>query len=213
MEPNKGRRSKSLGEGRRLSTVDKFGAWLGTRHLKRRVGSWQGKRVLDVGCGFDARATRVAREQSTSVTLIDFALAPALVADPAVITHVGSFQELADELPRGAFDVVVCLSVLEHMEDDQGALDLMFELLAPEGCLILSVPTWRGRRVLEFSSFRLGLSSIEEINDHRRYYGLRDLWPLLVAAGFRPDRIRCRRIKFGLNLLAVCRRPPSPLSK
>jgi SAM-dependent methyltransferase len=209
IESNKDRRSQSLGDGRRLSMVDKFGAWLGTRHLQRRVGSWQGKRVLDVGCGFDARATRVAREQSTSVTLIDFALAPALVADPAVITHVGSFQELGDELPRGAFDVVVCLSVLEHMENDQGALNLMFELLAPEGCLILGVPTWRGRRLLELVAFRLGWADPVQVGDHLRYYDVSDLWPLLVLAGFRPDHIRCRRIKFGLNLLAICRRPIS----
>jgi len=207
-EPNEGFRLKSLGDGRRPSMVDKVGGWLNTRYLQRQVDSWQGKHVLDVGCGFDARATRMAREQSALVTLIDFTLAPTLVADPAVITHLGSFQEAAEDLPRGAFDVVVCLSVLEHIDDDQRALNLIFELLAPEGRLILGVPTWRGRRVLEFSSFRLGLSSIEEINDHRRYYDLRDLWPLLVAAGFRPDRIRCRRIKFGLNLLAVCRRSP-----
>ena len=34
------------------------------------------------------------------------------------------------------------------------------------------------------------------------YYGRRDLWPLLVGAGFRPSRIRLVYHKLGLNLLA-----------
>ena len=43
------------------------------------------------------------------------------------------------------------------------------------------------------------------MDDHKRYYDPRDLWPLLVEAGFAPHAIRCRRHKFGLNTFAVCR--------
>jgi hypothetical protein len=43
------------------------------------------------------------------------------------------------------------------------------------------------------------------MDDHKRYYDPRDLWPLLVDAGFRPSAIRCRRHKFTLNTFAVCR--------
>ena len=45
------------------------------------------------------------------------------------------------------------------------------------------------------------------MNDHKRYYDPRDLWPMLVAAGWRPSEIRIRRHKFGLNTFAVCRVP------
>ena len=37
------------------------------------------------------------------------------------------------------------------------------------------------------------------------YYDVRDLWPLLVAAGFRPSQIDCFSHKFGLNTFAVCK--------
>jgi hypothetical protein len=72
---------------------------------------------------------------------------------------------------------------------------------------LINVPTWLGKRFLELSAFRFGLSPAEEMNDHKRYYDPRDLWPMLVAAGWRPSEIRIRRHKFGLNTFAVCRVP------
>ncbi len=66
-------------------------------------------------------------------------------------------------------------------------------------------PSWRGKTFLEFTTFRLG-SSPEEMDDHKMYYDPRDLWPLLVQAGFRPRDIRCFRHKFGLNTFARCRK-------
>ena len=38
------------------------------------------------------------------------------------------------------------------------------------------------------------------------YYDKRDLWPLLVRAGFRPRLIRLRYHKWGFNLFAVAQR-------
>ncbi len=75
-------------------------------------------------------------------------------------------------------------------------------MLAPGGVLIVNVPTWAGKTFLELSAFRLGLSPAGEMDDHRTYYGRRDLWPLLVRAGFRPSRIRLVYHKLGLNLFA-----------
>ena len=61
----------------------------------------------------------------------------------------------------------------------------------------------RGKTFLEFSAFRLGLSPKSEMDDHKMYYDKRDLWPLLVKAGFLPSAIETRYHKFGLNLFAV----------
>ena len=70
------------------------------------------------------------------------------------------------------------------------------------------MPSWRGKTALEFSAFRLGTSPVVEMDDHKTYYDPRDLWPLLVRAGFRPHAIRCFKHKFGLNTFAVCRTSP-----
>jgi hypothetical protein len=72
---------------------------------------------------------------------------------------------------------------------------------------LISVPTWWGKRVLEFLAFRLGMST-DEMDDHKMYYDPRDLWPLLVRAGFRPHAIYCSRHWLRFNTFAVCHRDP-----
>ena len=103
-----------------------------------------------------------------------------------------------------SLDVVLLLSVLEHLWDADAALAELFRITAPGGVVLINVPSWRGKRFLELSAFRLGLSPRAEMDDHKRYYDPSDLWPMLVAAGFTPSRIRCHRHKFGLNTFAVC---------
>jgi predicted SAM-dependent methyltransferase len=106
------------------------------------------------------------------------------------------------------FDVVLMNSVLEHIFDSQGILSLCHRLLRPSGTLLVNVPTWLGKVFLECSAFRLGLSPKVEMDDHKMYYGKRDLWPLLVRAGFRPSAIHLKYHKFGLNLFASARKSP-----
>jgi hypothetical protein len=77
---------------------------------------------------------------------------------------------------------------------------------------LVNVPSWRGKRLLEFSAYRLHMSPAEEVNDHKRYYDPRDLWPMLRSAGFLPQAIRCARHKFGLNTFAVCKAMPAESS-
>ena len=77
-------------------------------------------------------------------------------------------------------------------------------LLRPGGLLLVIVPTWRGKWFLEFSAFRLGTSPACEMDDHKAYYEKRDLWPLLVKAGFSPGSLKLKYHKFGLNLIAAC---------
>ena len=48
-------------------------------------------------------------------------------------------------------------------------------MLKPGGLLVLTVPSWRAKPVLEFLSFRLGIVSRAEIEDHKRYFDRRDL--------------------------------------
>lgn len=42
--------------------------------------------------------------------------------------------------PDGAYDVVVCSHVLEHVKDDAAAVRELVRILSPEGFLILAVP-------------------------------------------------------------------------
>jgi len=46
----------------------------------------------------------------------------------------------------------------------------------------------------------------EEMDDHKMYYDKRDLWPVLVKAGFLPSNLKLRYHKFRLNLFASARK-------
>ena len=56
------------------------------------------------------------------------------------------------------------------------------------GVCLVNVPSWRGKRFLEFSAFRLGLSPAEEIDDHKTYYD-----PTRPVAAARAGRLRPAR--------------------
>jgi SAM-dependent methyltransferase len=200
-------RARSFGQDGGLSVVDRFGIWLSGRAIRRHVKSFAGLRVGDFGCGYDARFVRTVLGQVREAVLVDVALAPDLVADSRVRAIEGRLPDAIDELDDASLDVVLCISTLEHLSEPDRALRSFRRLLRPGGVCLVNVPSWRGKRFLELSAFRLHLSPAAEMDDHKRYYDPRDLWPMLVAAGFLPSGIKCSRHKFGLNTFAACRVP------
>lgn len=199
-------RGHALGQERPLTPVDRFGIWLSVRQVAKLAGGLEGKRLCDVGCGFHAEMSRQFLGRAAHVTLADIALSPDLVGRPDVTAVAGTLPESLATIPDGSQDLVVCNSVLEHLWEPGKAVAECHRILAPGGTFLVNVPSWRGKWFLEFSAFRLGLSTPDEMDDHKAYYDPRDLWPLLVAGGFRPRHIRCFTHKFGLNTFAVCRK-------
>jgi SAM-dependent methyltransferase len=196
-------RSGAYGQHRDPTPVDRFGVWLSGRAVRRHADV-RGRRVADLGCGYDASFVRSVLGEVSSALLVDLALAPDLKEHPKVRAVEGSLPDVLPEVEGGTCDVVLCLSVLEHLWEPDEALREIHRLLAPGGTALINVPSWRGKRFLELAAFRLGVSPAEEMDDHKRYYDPADLWPMLVRAGFRPSGIKCRRHKFGLNTFAAC---------
>jgi len=198
-------RVSAYGQHRRPTMVDRFGVWLGTL-IVRRNARFDGARFADFGCGFHARFARTQLATCRSALLVDVALSDEVKHHPKVTAIEGSLPDVLPGVEGQSLDVVLCLSVLEHLYEPQEALNHFHRMLAPGGLAILNVPSWRGKWFLELSAFGLGTSPAEEMDDHKAYYDPRDLWPMLVRAGFRPSRNRCYRHKFGLNTSAVCHR-------
>lgn len=195
----------SYEQHRAHSPVDRFGVWLSGRAVSRHVPSFEGKALGDFGCGYEARFVRSVLPELERAVLVDVTLAPDLKADQRITAIEGVLPDALRELEDSSLDVVLCISVLEHLWEPLETLVELRRLVAPGGVCLVNVPSWRGKRFLEFSAFRLGLSPAEEMDDHKAYYDPRELWPLLVRAGFRPRHIRCGRHKFGLNTFAACR--------
>jgi len=188
----------------RGTPVDRFGVWLSSRQIRRFVPSFAGRRIGDFGCGFEASFARTILGEVASAILVDVALADDLKRAPRVQAIEGALPEALAALPSGTLDVVMIVSVLEHVARPQLLLDEARRLLAPGGIALINVPSWRGKKYLELAAFRLGLAPACEMDDHKMYYDPQDLWPLLVAAGFRPSLIKCFSHKFGLNTFAAC---------
>ncbi len=199
-------RTRSFGQSNDTTPIDRFGVWLSGRGVHRGVGSFVGADIGDFGCGYQATFTRSVLDQVSSATVSDVAVADDIGQHPKVVSHLGELPGTLTKVADQSLDVVLCLSVLEHLTQPDLTLTEFHRILRPGGVCVINVPTWLGKWFLEFSAFRLGLSPANEMDDHKTYYDPRDLWPKLVAAGFPPHAIRCRRHKFGLNALAVCRK-------
>lgn len=200
-------RDASFGQGADLTIVDRFGVWLSGRQIRRHVPSFDGLAVADIGCGYEATFVRRVLGRVDRAVLLDVALAPDLASAPGVEAIEGALPDTLAKVPDASVDVAMCTSVLEHLWDPERALAEMRRILRPAGVALVNVPSWRGKWFLELSAFRLGLSPADEMNDHKTYYDPRDIWPMLVKAGFRPQDISVRRHKFGLNTFAACRVP------
>ena len=200
-----GARKGAYGQGYRPTLVDRFGVWLSSLQIRKYVGSVAGARIGDFGCGYKAALVHPMLDRVKSALLVDVAIAHDLKSHPRVQVIEGSLPAVLAQVPSESLEVVLCISVLEHLWDPLAALKEFHRIAANQGVCLFNVPSWRGKRFLEFSAFRLGLSPREEMDDHKMYYDVKDFWPLLVRAGFAPHNIRCFAHKFGLNTFAVCR--------
>lgn len=199
-------RTESYGQ-RDLPLLARWGVNLSQRSIRKYLPQGPPFTVLDCGCGYYARTLQALAPRLERGVGIDVKISPDCRSLPR-LEFIES--DLASALPRQAadqFDLVLLNSVLEHLWSPLETLRECHRVCRPEGLFYVNVPTWCGKTFHELLAFRLGLGGGQlEIDDHKMYYDKRDLWPLLVAAGFRPSRLRLHYHKFGLNLYAVCRK-------
>lgn len=114
------------------------------RWMFDRLSRWLGSRILEVGSGIGNLSQFFADRDRVVLTDTQ----PAYRAElerrfgdrPGVTVADLSLPDLPDEVLEERFDTVVCLNVLEHIEDDVAALDAMRRLLLSNGHLVLLVP-------------------------------------------------------------------------
>lgn len=127
------------------------------------------------------------------------ALAAALRRRPGVeyvgvdLRHAGPHVTVVGDgvaLPfrSGSFDVVLCVHVLEHIDDDRSAIAALFDVVRPGGCAVVSVPLRLDRPTHEDPSVTDPDERARVFGErsHVRYYG-RDLADRLSEAGFDVD--------------------------
>ena len=151
------------------------------RRVLPYIREHQDCRLLDIGCGWEARFLKSVAPFIAEGVGID-SKAPLLTEGKIRTERL----TLTDSLPYAdaSFDIVTMLAVLEHFDHPEQLLCEIRRVLCPKGHLVLTVPSKAAKPVLEFLSFRLGIVSRNEISDHKAYYDHRSLAVLLSATGF-----------------------------
>jgi len=110
------------------------------KHFATVVGRWTGKRVLDLGCGGGFMSEALAREGADvigvdpSAPAIEAAKVHAREEGLAIDYKVGTGERIP--LEDASVDCVVCVDVLEHVEDLEAVLDEIGRVLRPGGLFL-----------------------------------------------------------------------------
>jgi len=157
----------------RMAAAPRYNRW-----MYERLHPWVGRRVLEIGAGIgNMSAFLIDRDRVVLTDTEPYYLdrLRARYADQPHVTVAELRLPATDaRLAAERLDTVVCLNVLEHIEDDRASLVAMRDLLVPRGRLILLVP-----------SLRVLYGSLDEALGHFRRYVPRELATKLAQAGFR----------------------------
>jgi SAM-dependent methyltransferase len=150
--------------------------------MYRRLAPYIGQRVLEIGAGIGNFTTLLLDRELVVATdnyppcveYLTLHLGDRLKAPP---TLLDASSDIESQLWNFEFDTIVCLNVLEHIEDDGKALSQMRALLAPGGRLVLLVP-----------AFQFLYGSVDSALGHYRRYTRKTLLPIMQRAGFLIER-------------------------
>jgi glycosyltransferase involved in cell wall biosynthesis len=165
----------------RMARLEPYNRWLVSR-FEHAIG----RRVLEIGAGFGNITRHLKGREILVASDLDSVALEHLKGvfrdDPSV--RVASYRFPLDESAREevralGVDTVVCLNVLEHIEDDRTTLANLKETLSPGGRLILLVP-----------AFARLYGTLDEHLHHFRRYEKAELEQKIREAGFELEDLR-----------------------
>ena len=153
------------------------------------LGSLEGKRLLEIGCGGGLMAEEYAR-QGAQVVGIDRSLPSLRVARRHAasgglpIEYLGSQAEHLP-LPDAAFDAVVTADTLEHVEDVRQVVAEAARVLKPNGCFVYDTinRTWKSRLLLVWLPQRIFRIAPPDTHEYQRFIRPKELHALLAEHG------------------------------
>jgi glycosyltransferase involved in cell wall biosynthesis len=161
-----------------LSRARKFSRW-----MSDVIRPWVGRSVLEIGAGIGNLTVHLVprdRYRATDINadyldyLANFALGkPYLEVGTLHAESATDFAPLA-----GGFDTVVCLNVLEHLDEPARVLENFHRALAPGGRAIVLVPAGPSR-----------FNSLDRALGHRLRYTAQRLREVVTSAGFDVERL------------------------
>ncbi len=148
------------------------------------------RRVLDIGCGAGRLGEAIKNRQQATVTGIELDPAAAVLASQRLDrVFSGDVEQLELDFAEGSFDAIICGDILEHLREPERLLRQACEWLAPDGCLIASIPNVRHHSVVR--SLLNGNWTYESAglldHTHLRFFTRREIEKLFFRAGLAID--------------------------
>ena len=161
-----------------LRQLEGFGAY--AEWIHRKIAPWLGRRVLEVGSGIGNNVPHMQTDPDREIILSepreDYVelLRKKFDRNPRVaVTLYDATQPPDPQWLKNPPDSIVCLNVLEHIEQERTALANMYATLAPGGRLVILVP-----------AFMALYCKIDENLEHFRRYTVPELEEKMREAGF-----------------------------
>jgi glycosyltransferase involved in cell wall biosynthesis len=161
----------------RLNRAPRF-----TRWMADVIRPYIGERVLEIGAGTGNMSVHLMPRSSYWATdvnslYLDYLERLRFTRPYMHVAHTNAMDR--ESFPRGqSFDTVVCLNVIEHVQDDLQALRNVWETLEERGCAIILVPQGPGL-----------YGSLDEVLGHFRRYTEEQLVGVAQQAGFRVEKV------------------------
>jgi glycosyltransferase involved in cell wall biosynthesis len=161
-----------------FAATPRFNQW-----MAETISPYLGSRVIEIGAGI-GNLTRllVPRRECYVATDIDtehlgrlrtrFQHRPQLRACRCDLGRREDFEPFLEQM-----DSVVCLNVLEHIDDDMKGLRNIHSVLRPGGRAVILVP-----------HDQRAFGTLDEVLEHRRRYSREELRAKMERAGFRVER-------------------------
>jgi SAM-dependent methyltransferase len=167
----------------RMAELDELHWWYRARRdvlaalIRRRAMPPPGAAVLEVGCGTGHNLQMLG--QFGTVDAIEMDADARAVAEKRLGRPVGS--ALLPELPgvpRGHYALIGAFDVIEHVDDDNGAVAALAQCLKPGGRLVMTVPAHQWM-----------WSAHDEANHHKRRYSKKALRRLVEGSPLRLEAL------------------------
>lgn len=163
--------------------------------------------VVDLGCGPKLRFLKFALSNNIKIKkyigvdpLVNHKILNLFKSHKNIKILDSSLIKKIDILSDSA-DYVVAFAFFEHIDHPKEILDECLRILKPSGKIILTVPSKKAQIVLEFLSFKLGLISSREIEEHKQYFDKESLLNLFPKN--KHCAVKHEYFELGLNNLFV----------
>ena len=157
----------------------------------RYVSNWQGLKVLDVGCGGGFSSEFMAAK-GVVVSGIDQSAKCIQAAQKHAESNgfkIDYRQAVAEKIPYGnaTFDAVVCVDVLEHVDNVEQVILEVYRVLKPNGLFLFDTinRTFKSRLVMIWLLENILMQIDRGVHDWNKFIQPEELTQWLHAAGFK----------------------------